>query len=175
MLIPNSVLRGATFLGVMAHEFAHELMCRLTNTKVIGGHFFQIQDSSGCVVSEQPSSIWKCFSIGFCPFIFNTLLGFIAGLIAAASYRAAGKFEFMSIAFCYVSLSVAFNAFPSLQDAKVIDGELWKKGTSILAKVLLAPFVFIFAVKAVIGTVFMDFIWSLAFGVIIPFRLLGIK
>jgi hypothetical protein len=175
MILPGVVLSGITFPGVMVHEFAHELMCHLTGTRVLKVCYFRLGDSSGYVLSEKPSNIWKSFLISFVPFIFNSGTGFLSGLASAAFYREAGRFDFVSATLFYLGVALAFHAFPSLQDAKVIDDELWKKETGLVAKFICAPVVLLFALKAIVDLVLLDMIWGLTLGGIFPFLYLGIR
>jgi hypothetical protein len=175
MILPGIVLTGITFPGVVVHEFAHALMCRVTQTKIKKVCYFRLGNPSGYVVSEKPSNIWKSLIISFIPFIFNSASGFIFGAASAAAYKAEGHFGVISMVLFYLGISLAFHAFPSLQDAKAIDDDLGKKETSILAKIVCAPIVFIFALKAVLNFTIIDMIWGLCVGGILPFVWLGIK
>ena len=174
MILPSFVLAGITFPGVMVHELAHELMCRATKTKVLEVCYFRLGNPAGYVLSEKASSVWKSLLISFVPFVFNSVAGFLIGLASATVYRMEGHFGVVATILFYLGMSLAFHAFPSLQDAKVIDDELWRRETSLFAKIICAPVVFVFAVKAVVDNMLVDMIWGIAIGGILPFLWLGI-
>ena len=175
MILPGVVLTGITFPGVMVHELAHELMCRVTRTKVLDVCYYRFGNPAGYVLSEKPSNVWKSLLISFVPFLLNSVAGFLLGLASAAVYRTHGRIDVISTMLFYLGVSLAFHAFPSLQDAKAIDDELWKPQTSLVAKILCAPIVFLFAVKAVLDFVLLDMIWGLAVGGVLPFLWLGVR
>ncbi len=175
MFLPGIVLTGITFPGVMAHELAHELMCRATKTKVLDVCYYRWGNPAGYVLHEKPANVWKSLLISLVPFVFNSTTGFLLGMASAALYRSAGHLDFFSISLFYLGVSFAFHAFPSLQDVKAIDDELWKKETSLVAKLVCAPVVFIFGVNAVLNFVVVNMIFGLAVGGILPALLLGVR
>src|SRR5579862_7910264 len=82
MLIPGFLIAILTFPGVIVHEFAHLLFCKLTGTPVLKVCYFRIGNPAGYVIHGQPPSVWKHILIGIGPFFVNTLIGLVMGIAA---------------------------------------------------------------------------------------------
>ncbi len=141
MFIPGFIISIITFPGVVAHEFAHELFCALTGTRVIKVRYFRFGNPAGYVVHEAPDSVWKHILIGIGPFFVNTALGFLTGLFAVKKYHSAGGTSGAAYFLIWLGLSIAMHSFPSTGDAKSIWRGIWSKGTPLTAKLIGTPLV----------------------------------
>lgn len=167
MIIPGFIISILTFPGVMAHEFAHELFCRLTGTRVMKVCYFRFGNPAGYVVHEAPESVWKHILIGIGPFIVNTALGFLAGLFAVKKSLFAGELKSAGFFLVWLGLSIAMHSFPSTGDAKSIWRALWCKGAPLSAKLVGTPLVGLIFLGA-LGSIF----WlDLAYGIVVAMAL----
>src|SRR3954465_3606138 len=80
MFIPGILITIITFPGVIVHELAHQLFCRLYRIPVFKVVYFQAKNPAGYVIHEAPSNKWQSVMIGIGPFILNTVLGALIAL-----------------------------------------------------------------------------------------------
>ena len=59
MIIPGFVISIATFPGVIVHEFAHQLFCRLAKVAIFEVCYFRIGNPSGYVTHEIPKKTYQ--------------------------------------------------------------------------------------------------------------------
>ena len=85
MIIPGVLISLLTFPGVIVHELAHQIFCRLTNTAVLDVCYFRLGNPSGYVLHEKPKNAGINILIGVGPFFLNSILGAIIALPAAIS------------------------------------------------------------------------------------------
>lgn len=161
----------ATFPGILVHELAHQLMCKLLGIPVFEVCYFRIGKTAGYVRHEKPKSPWSSLLIGIGPAFVNTALGFIIAFPAGI-----GMFIFDSVPLTlidlflvWLGLSIAMHAFPSVGDAQVIWRSVMKEENSIWVKLVGAPVVvFIFA--GAVGSFFwLDAIYGLFVVVGLPY------
>ena len=57
MIIPGFLISLVTFPGVIVHELAHVVFCRLTKTPILSVCYFRLGNPAGYVIHERPSSI----------------------------------------------------------------------------------------------------------------------
>lgn len=160
MIIPGFAVSLVTFPGVIVHEAAHQLMCRLTNTPVLNVCYFRLGSPAGYVVHDTPSSGWKHYCIAVAPFLINTLIGFLialpAGLVAAGQGEAGPLEVFLG----WLGISVAMHAFPSTGDATSLWNAVWQPGTSWLLRVVAVPSVAVIFLGAVLSIVWLDALYG---------------
>ena len=119
-----------TFPGVMVHEWAHKIFCKLSGLSVVKTVYFRFGNPSGYVIHEAPHNYLQSFFVSTGPIIFNSLLSFI--LAYAVSLLNHGSS--LRILFLWLSFSVAAHAFPSEEDLKgaSLDGlSSLKRGNSL--------------------------------------------
>lgn len=119
-MIAARLLQIATAPGVVAHEFAHALACKLTGTRIHDVCWFRLGDPAGYVVHDRAASATAGALIGLAPIFVNAALG------AAISYRPAHKllggapWSWGDWALAWLGFVVALRAFPSRADAKAM-------------------------------------------------------
>lgn len=139
--IPGHVIAMLTFPGVIVHELAHQLFCRLFRVAVFDVCYFRIGDPAGYVVHEKPATTAQNVWIGVGPFIVNTLVGACIGAPAAIHVdilSAAGPLDYFLL---WLGISIAMHAFPSTGDAKSIRDALDEPGVSKFDKAFAYPIV----------------------------------
>lgn len=163
MFIPGFLITLATFPGVIVHELAHQLFCRLLKVPVYKVVYFQVQNPAGYVLHEAPANKWHSLLISIGPFFLNTVLGAIIALPAAlpiSEFNNAGPLDYVLL---YLGVSIAMHAFPSTGDAGAIWQTLKKEDVPLPVKIVAYPVVGLIWLGA-IGS----FFWlDLAYGAVV--------
>src|SRR5262249_17905164 len=75
ILVPGVLISALTFPGVIVHEAAHMLFCRLLGLAVLDVAVFRLgKTPAGWVVHEPTDRFGVAFFVGMGPFIVNTVL-----------------------------------------------------------------------------------------------------
>lgn len=125
--------------GVVAHEGAHWLACKLTGTRVREVCWFRLGDPAGYVVHDQARGVIAAAAIALAPLtvnaVFGALLGFRPGLkLLSGEDWTAGDW-----ALAWLGLVVAARAAPSAQDAKAMMAAARAARFGILKAMTVAP------------------------------------
>lgn len=172
-MIPGFIISIATFPGVMIHELAHAMFCRLTGTRIHKICYFRLGNPAGYVIHDIPTNVWKHILIGVGPFLLNTLIGLIFGLAAAYEHVDFDKLTWMTGLYLWLAISVAMHSFPSTGDAKSIWRSVWSKGAPITAKLVGTPLVAIIFLGALGSIFWLDAIYGFGVVVELPKLLFG--
>ncbi len=102
-----------TFPGVILHEWAHMLFCRLSGVRVFKVRYFRLGNPAGYVQHEQVRSFWQALTIDTAPLLINSIVSFCLYLTALslAAHTA-------SYILYWLGISAALHAFPSREDAE---------------------------------------------------------
>ena len=73
-MIPGFVISIPTFPGVIIHEAAHLLFCRIFKLAVFEVCFFRVGNPAGYVIHERTDSFAAAFFVSIGPFMVNSLL-----------------------------------------------------------------------------------------------------
>lgn len=166
--IPGQVIAALTFPGVIVHEIAHQLVCRILKVPVMKVCYFQFENPSGYVVHENPREAYKSLLIGIGPFIFNTLVGGLiasGGAVSVMIFNAGTVIDYFLI---WLGVSIAMHAFPSTGDAKQIWDAVKRKDTPVFIKILGAPIVLAIYVGAVLSVVWFDAVYGISVALLLP-------
>lgn len=112
----------STFLGVVAHEYAHKQAALTEGMEVIEVTYFQLGDPLGEVIHQEPESYKSMFVISGAPFIFNTAFGFTIffgsmAYVSRVGIEALARSEILGlIALSWIGVSLCLHAFPSTTD-----------------------------------------------------------
>lgn len=175
MFIPGFIISIATFPGVIVHELAHQLFCRLTKVAVLDVCYFRVGNPAGFVRHEVPKKASHNILIGIGPFIVNTIIG---GLIAMPASVQIIKFkDYSNILYLFLTwlgVSIVMHSFPSIGDAKTIWDSIWKRKTSALVKIIGTPVVGIIFLCSLGSIAWLDLIFGIGVAVFIPNLLISI-
>lgn len=171
--IPGVIISVITFPGVMVHELAHQLFCRLFGLAVFEVKYFGVENPAGYVIHEPPKSILQNVVISTGPFLVNTLIGSLIACPAAISLlkfksSSQGPMILIEYVLLWLGVSVAMHAFPSTGDAKSIWEELKRKETPIFYKIIITPIVGIIYLGAAGSMFWLDIIYGIAVAALIP-------
>ena len=166
--IPGIVITIATFPGVIVHELAHQLFCRLYKIPVFEVVYFQAKNPPGYVLHEAPANKWQSLMISIGPFFVNTVLGALIAFPAALpvmEFHNAGPLDYLLL---YLGVSIAKHAFPSTGDAQAIWTSLKEEGTPIWVKIDGYPVVGLIYLGALGSMFWLDFLYGIGVAVGLP-------
>ncbi len=175
MIIPGFVISAVTFPGVVVHELAHQLFCRIAKVPVFDVCYFRFGNPAGYVEHEVPKSPYQNILIGIGPFILNTIIG---GLIAMPASVQILKFkDYSNILYLFLTwlgVSIVMHSFPSIGDAKSIWNHLWSGNTNFLVKLIGTPIVGIIFLLSLGSIVWLDLLFGIGVAMFIPNLLIEI-
>ncbi|MCT4543871.1 MAG: DUF3267 domain-containing protein [Vallitalea sp.] len=174
MIIPGQIISLATFPGVIVHEMAHQLFCRLSRVAVFDVCYFRFANPCGYVVHEEPKKVHQHILISVGPFIINTLLGALISLSAAIPVLKFSSGDALDYFLIWLGISIAMHAFPSRGDANNIWNLIKSNKTNWLTKILCFPIVIFIYLGALGSVVWLDLIYGSFIALLIPNLLLKI-
>lgn len=182
ILIPGILISVVTFPGVIVHELAHQLFCRLMRVPVYQVKYFQFKNPTGYVIHEASDRPLANFLIAVGPFLINTLVGICLLLPAAMEYVAfggltgsSGMESLLMVISMWLGLSVLIHAFPSRGDAKTLITTIMKnKEVPLMLRILVAPVVGLIYVGAIGSMVWLDLAYAVAIAALVPQILLRV-
>src|SRR3954469_6692767 len=116
IFIPGFLIGLLTFPGVIMHEAAHLLFCRITGLAVFEVKFFQVANPAGYVIHEQTDNFNKTFLVSMGPFFVNTLLCIAFCSAAFLPVWELKIDDFLAYFLYWLGLSIGMHAFPSTVD-----------------------------------------------------------
>lgn len=173
--IPGVVISIITFPGVIVHEAAHMLFCRLRRVAIFDVCFFRFGNPAGYVIHEETDDFTSAFLISFGPFIINSLLCMLICLPALAAIRYFDADEPLSYVLLWLGISIGAHAFPSAHDARNVwtVAKVEAKKWNPLA-IVSFPLVIAFVIGNVLSVVWFDFIYAGAIGLLLSGKLLDV-
>ncbi|MDR0727101.1 MAG: DUF3267 domain-containing protein [Rickettsiales bacterium] len=136
-MIPGQVMMTVTFMGVIIHEWAHKMACKLFGVKVLEVKYFS--PSGGYVRHEKTNNLTANFFISLAPLIVNSLIAFALGCVAESFYYFEIENAVLKVILMYLAISIGMHAFPSKVDMKNISDlcvELKKKKMLVVSKIM---------------------------------------
>jgi len=170
--IPGPVIAALTFPGVIVHEAAHFLFCRVFGLAVFDVCFFRFGNPAGYVVHEPTDDFKKSFFVSMGPFFVNSAL---CVLFCSAAFVPVWVFEAkdpIAWFFYWLGLSIGMQAFPSTTDLSHIwrlAPENARKGN--LLAIVSFPIVAILYPLNFLRIVWADLGYGLAIGILAPLAL----
>src|SRR5215831_18820490 len=119
-MIPGILITLLTFPGVIVHEAAHMLFCRLRKVAIFEACFLRMGNPAGYVIHEIPRDFTSVFLISMGPFFVNTILCLFFCLPAMIPVHVFGQTDVLCYLLMWVGISIGMHAFPSTQDANVL-------------------------------------------------------
>ena len=174
MFIPGIVISAITFPGVIVHELAHQIFCRMMRVPVYDVKYFQFANPSGYVLHESTENPFQSFMISIGPFLINTFIGMI--IITPAAIELIQFEDYsnpLNLVLGWLGVSILMHAFPSIGDAKVLVNTILKsKNINAIVKILTAPIIGLIYIGALGSMVWLDFLYAIVIATIIPNLLL---
>ncbi len=172
MIIPGFVISYLTFPGVIIHEAAHLLFCRLFKLAVFDVCFFRSGNPAGYVIHEVTDDFKTTFFVSMGPFFVNTALCVVfcsAAFLPVWELKIADPLAYF---FYWLGISIGMHAFPSTEDLK----HIWKlapanaKRGNILA-IVSFPVIAVLYPLNFLRVVWADLGYGLAVGILTPLAL----
>lgn len=169
-IIPGFLIAAVTFPGVMVHEFAHQIFCRLFRVPVYDVVYFQFKNPCGYVAHEPTERPLASFMISVGPFLVNTILGMLIVLPAAIVFIHFGVHNNPLMLFLgWLGISILMHAFPSTGDAKVMIHSILKNpNVNLSVKILVAPVIGLIYLGAVGSVVWLDLLYAVFMAMVLP-------
>jgi len=173
MIIPGFVIAWLTFPGVIVHEAAHMLFCKLRGVAVFDVCFFRWEEPVGYVLHEETDSFTSVFLVSVGPFILNSLLCVVICFPAYLPMQVFNVHSPLLLFLMWLGVSIGMHAFPSNQDASVLWSEAKKAARTLNPLAILSfPLVVVIYAGNLLSIVWADLIYGLALGVGLPSLLL---
>lgn len=174
--IPGFLISIATFPGVIVHEAAHMLFCRLRGLAVLDVCFFRVGNPAGYVIHEETNDFNTAFLVSVGPLIVNSILCVVFCFPAYVPVRVFGRPDPLSYLLLWLGISIGMHAFPSTHDAKNV-WRLARQQAGKLKPLVLLSFPLVVAIYAanLLRIVWFDYLYGFALGLLLPdllFRLL---
>jgi hypothetical protein len=166
-MIPGFIISLITFPGVIVHELAHQLFCRLFRVAVLDVCYFQFGNPAGFVVHETPSKHAHHILIGIGPFFVNSILGALIAFPAMIPLLI-GQPSAFDIFLLWLGVSIAMHAFPSTGDAQSIWQAVWSPGTSWLTRIVATPLVVLIYLGALGSFFWLDVLYGVGVAFALP-------
>jgi hypothetical protein len=166
--IPGPIIAALTFPGVIVHEFAHQLFCRLFGVAIFDVCYFRFGNPAGYVIHEQPAKTGQQIWIGVGPFIVNSVLG---AIIAAPSSIQVIQFEAgspLDYTLIWLGVSVAMHAFPSTGDANTLRDAVAAPGVPLGVKMAAYPIVGLILLGAIGSLIWLDALYGVGVALAVP-------
>jgi hypothetical protein len=172
-MIPGIVITLLTFPGVIVHEAAHMLFCRLRRVAVFDACFLRFGNPAGYVIHEVPRDFTSIFLISMGPFFVNSILCLFFCLPAMIPFHVFGQPDLLCYFLMWIGISIGMHAFPSTQDAKV----LWSSARTSAAlrnplALLSLPLVVVIYIANLLRIFWLDYLYGFAIGFLLPQLLL---
>lgn len=172
--IPGEVISIISFPGIIIHEFAHMLFCKIRKVAVLDACYFRVGNPAGYIVHEKTDNFTTTFLISMGPFFFNTLLCLV---ICLPAYMPVKFFDIehpFSYFLIWLGVSIGMHAIPSNQDANNVyeQAKIKVKERNILA-LLSFPLIGLIYVLNVLRFFWIDVIYGVAIGIGIPALVFG--
>lgn len=159
--IPGVIISLLTFPGVIVHELAHQLFCRLARVAVLDVRYFRFGNPAGYVVHEPARRKGQAILIGIGPFFVNTIVGGLIALPASIPVLKFNQGSFLDYFLVWLGVSIAMHAFPSIGDAKSIKSAVFNDETPLSTKIIAVPIVGLIYVGALGSFIWLDVLYGI--------------
>ena len=170
-MIPGFLITWVTFPGVIVHELAHAIFCRLFGLEVYEVVYFRFSTGfgqpAGYVVHQRATKPWQDLMVSIGPFFVNTLVGAVIALPAAIPYKL-GNADFLDLFLMWLGVSIAMHSFPSTGDASSAWGSLNRQTTPIFTKIVGFPIIGLIYLGALGSMFWLDLFYGIAVAGFLP-------
>ncbi len=172
--IPGELISILTFPGIIVHEFAHMLFCKIRNVAVLDACYFRVGNPAGYVVHENTNNFTTTFLVSMGPFLVNTLLCLLICLPAYMPIKFLNIEHPLSYFLIWLGVSIGMHAIPSNQDANNVYEQAKEKiqDKNVLA-ILSFPIVGLIYIFNLLRFFWADLIYGVAIGIGIPSLIFG--
>lgn len=171
--IPGEVIAALTFPGVIVHEAAHMLFCRMRRVAIMDVCFFRFGNPAGYVIHEQMADFLSTFAITVGPVLVNSILCFLICFPAFLPLRAFDQADPLSIFLLWLGVSIGMHAFPSTADAKGLwDHAKRAAGGGNPLAMISFPLVILIYLANIGSILWLDLLYGIGIGIGLPMLLI---
>lgn len=172
--IPGQLVAIATFPGVVLHEAAHMLFCKLRGVAIFDVCFFRVGNPAGYVIHEEIKDFTSAFWVAMGPLFVNSFLCVAFCLPALIPMRIFKVDHPVSYFWMWLGLSIGMHAFPSTHDAQTLWAQAKKAARELRPLAVLSfPLAAVIVVGNVLSIVWFDAFYAFAIGFLLPERILA--
>lgn len=170
LMIPGIIISVLTFPGVMVHEFAHHLFCRIRKVPVYEAVYFQLDwNVQGYVSHGKPKDFASTLLISAGPLFVNTILCMAICFPAALPYYYFGESSILTYFLLWLGVSIGMHAFPSNADAQ----HIWEMAKKEVGKrnplaIISFPIVGLIYIANALSVLWFDAIYGFFIGIMLP-------
>lgn len=171
MIIPGILISIITFPGVIVHEMAHQIFCRICRVAVLDVCYFRIGNPSGYVVHEIPKKASTNILIGVGPFLINSIVGALIalpGILPILTLKGNVNYGVFEMFLFWLGVSIAMNAFPSIGDAKSMWEAIKGENSNLLTKIVGIPIVGLIYIGALGSIAWLDLFYGIGICTLVP-------
>lgn len=172
--IPGPFISAITFPGVIIHELSHQLFCNYFKIPVYEVCYFRFGNPAGYVIHGEPEKTRHQALVSVGPFLINTILGALLTFPSALrTFEFDGAATTIDIILMWLGISIAMHAIPSTGDAQSMWDAVFKKQTSILTKLSVAPIVGLIYLLSIGSVLWLDLVYGIIVSLLLPNLLVG--
>jgi hypothetical protein len=168
MFIPGEIIAFLTFPGVVVHEIAHQLFCRIFRVSVFDVCYYRYGNPAGYVIHEPPRKPFHHVLIGVGPFLLNSFIGAIIAFPAAIPVLKFESGTLLDYFLIWVGVSIAMHSFPSKGDAESISVAISAEGTSKLLRFVTKPILFFINIGTYGSVIWLDLAYGIGIAMALP-------
>jgi len=169
IIIPGFIISIATFPGVIVHEAAHMLFCKLRGVAVLDVCFFRTGNPAGYVMHEEVNDFTSAFLISIGPFFLNSLLCVVICFPAYMPMQVFNVQRPLSYFLMWLGVSIGMHAFPSNQDATNLLEHAKEAAKSLNPLAIISfPLVVVIFIGNILSVIWADLLYGLALGIGLP-------
>lgn len=170
-MIPGFLITWVTFPGVIVHELAHAIFCRLFGLAIYEVSYFRFTmgfgQPAGYVIHQRAEKPWQDLLVSIGPFFVNTILGAVIAAPAAIPFSL-GNPDPLDLVLMWLGVSIAMHSFPSTGDASSAWSSIGRKETPILTKLIGYPVIGLIYVGAALSMFWLDVIYGVFVAGLLP-------
>lgn len=166
-MIPGFLIAWITFPGVIVHEIAHQLFCKLYGIKVVQVCYFRFGNPAGYVAHGPARKPWHGVMTAIGPFFVNSVAGALIGFAPVLRIQW-GTGDALDYLLGWLGISIAMHAFPSTGDARNVWATVTDKSTPAGTKIVSVPIVGLIYVGALGSMMWLDLFWGIFLTALIP-------
>lgn len=168
-IIPGQVVSVLTFPGVIVHEIAHMLFCKIRKIPVLDVCFFRFGNPSGYVIHEEINNFTSAFLVSVGPFIINSVLCIVICFPAFFPFKVFGIEHPLSYFLLWLGVSIGMHSFPSTQDADNLLLYAKKEISSFNPLAIISfPLVLLIYLANILSVIWLDYMYGVAIGLGLP-------
>jgi hypothetical protein len=171
-MIPGFLITWVTFPGVIVHELAHAIFCKLFGLKIFEVKYFQFATGfgqpAGYVVHGRSQHAWQDIFVSVGPFFINTIVGAVIAAPAAMPILQFHGGDAIDWVLMWLGVSIAMHAFPSTGDAKSIWHTITAPNVPVLFKAIGIPVIGLIYIGALGSMFWLDVLYGIAVAGFLP-------